>query len=186
LDNEDVRTVTPFLILITFMPYRAQGATCIGPTAFCERLTPGLLTFIGKPVSESKDRHKRSLVTFEILEQFTGPRSMGPAKVSFEQGYPKTNEPLFVAAVPNGDVALVGGGCGVGMVLPINEPWVKQFREDARLQRPARVPVIVHSTTGFVPISGAAISLKNSRFSFAGETRGADPAQLRMVPSGDY
>lgn len=181
-----LKTFALFLLLAASIPPAAFGqGDCVLPPLLCQRLNPGMVVFIGKQVSLTRNQHRPTAVTFEIQEQLWGSSKTRLATVFFADGYKDSSESQFLAVTPSGD-HYWHNDCGDGLILPLDHPWVHEFRRNVAAHRSARLSVAVHTPQNYVPVAGTRVQLSGNGRSFGGTTSGTLALELGMIPPGDY
>jgi hypothetical protein len=182
-----LKTLTRFLLLaVVIQPPVFGWGDCTLPPSLCEQLKPGMVVFIGKQVSLARDQYHLPTVTFKIQEQLWGPANLRVVTVFFADGYRESNEPQFLAVTPTGNGHYRHDNCGSGLRLPVQHPWVQEFRRNVTEHKPAKVSIVVHSPHNYVPVAGTQVQLSGKGHVFKGKTCGTLALDLGVVPPGDY
>lgn len=177
--------IAPALLVLPFViPSHLFGiGDCSGPSSPCERIEPGMVVFIGTPVSIARERH-RVTVTFDIRELLWGPRGLRSIRVLFD-GYINTaGPPEFFAVKALRDGPYVQDSCS-GLNLPVSHPFVEEYRRSAAAHRPASISVKAQ-WHWHVPIAGAQIRLTGNGRTFRGSIDGEAGWKVAALPPGIY
>jgi len=81
-----------------------------------------------------------------------------------------STEPQFLAVTPTG-ITTTHDDCAV-VFFCLSITLGPEFRRNVTAHTSARVPVVVHSLHGYVPVNGTQVSLSNGGRVFGGRTRG--------------
>jgi hypothetical protein len=144
-----------------------------------------MVVFVGKPVSVVKGQYGEAAVKFDIQERLWGLANESLVTVYFGDGYADKG-PRFISAIrnPNGD--FWSHPCDGGLSLPLDDPWVAEFRRNLAQRQPATVPVLLRSDPGYVPVAGADIQLRGGGLDFKGRTHSGSTVGFKNVPPGSY
>jgi hypothetical protein len=134
-------TCARFLFLLVLPAVVANGQfDCVLPEAFCARLTPDTVVFVGKPISMVTGKYSEVTATFEIQERLWGLTNETVATVFFNNGYGDLH-PKFLAVTRRPDGTYYSDSCGAGLGLPLDHPWVAEFRHGLAERKVATVAV---------------------------------------------
>lgn len=141
-----------------------------------------MAVFIGKQVSLTYDKHRRPTVTFEVLEPLWGLDGVKKATIFFVDGYGESTAPQFLAVTPGADGRYRHDDCGAGILRPIEHPWVREFKQNVREGREARISLRVVAS-GHVPVDGATARLAGGGGVFEVRTGGFRAWMVSRLPA---
>jgi len=152
-----------------------------GPGLVCGALHPGTIAFIGKPLL----RDSRGGTVFHISEPIWGLGGISTITVVVDGGYSTVSSERFIAAAPGWDGRYQTSGGGLGVMLPVDDPAVRNFRGEVRNQRRARMEVQVYSAES-VPVEGAHIRLTGKPGIFEARVGSGFDAYLSSFSLSDF
>jgi hypothetical protein len=158
---------------------------CILPEGLCSRLRPDMVVFIAKPISVVKNEYGEATVTFDIQERLWGLTNERLVTVYFGEGYSDKGR-QFISASRNSRGTFWSHSCDGGLALPLDHPWVAEFRRNLAERRPAQVPVLLRSYPGYVTIGGADIQLHGNGLEFKDRNHAGSMVEFKNVPPGSY
>jgi hypothetical protein len=144
-----------------------------------------MVVFVAKPISVVRNEFGEATVTFDIQERLWGLTDERLATVYFGDGY-DDKDPRFISARRNSNGTFWSHRCDGGLSLPLDHPWVAEFRRNLAERRPAKVPVLLRSYPGYVAIGGADIQLRGNGLEFKDRTRADSITKFQNVPPGSY
>ncbi|MGJ5819980.1 hypothetical protein [Paludibaculum fermentans] len=183
---ESMAAIRCLLLLSAAVSLAYGGGDCAGPGSFCAALRPGMVAFIGTPVSSGHDQYQRSVVTFQIAERLVGLADAKRATVVFADGYSESKEPRLFLVTPTHDGLYWHDDCGSGLALPLSDPLAKSFRRDVANRAAAKFSVVVKSAPGWVTIPGVRVQMRGNGRSYEGLSSRQSPLSFATVPSGEY
>ena len=173
------------LLAVVTSPGLLGIGDCIFPPSPYERLNPGMVVFIGKPVSMVPELYGAVTVTFDVRELLWGPPGLRSIRVLLDDGYSnQSGEAEFFAVKPLRDGRYLEDNC-VGLYLPSAHPFVQQFRHSVAVRQPVSVSVIAQWRFS-VPVVGAAMRLHGNGRVFEGTIHDGHGWEIAALPRGDY
>lgn len=168
-----------------------RACSCSGPPTLCAWLQPNMVAFTGRLVSTSPSSQEPSETRFAIEERLWGkiPQSLISVVGSTFVPMDGLGRSWFVLALVVRDT---GNGheryfvertcCPVGMVLPPDHNWVKQFRENFARRTPATMTFGLRSN--FITLADFRLRLSGAASSWEGGEGAA--TVTAKVPPGEY
>ncbi len=170
--------------LLALLTTQLPACSCAAPDRLCERLSPNMAVFIGKPAAQTRTPHGGASVTFSVLEMLWGLANQRSLTVLLLDGYRNPSaEPEFLAVIPRLDGRYQIGYCE-GFVLPVSHPFVDQFRRSAKARRP--VPVTIVARSNFIPIAGTWFQLSGEGQTVQGIMREDEGYTIPSLRPGTY
>ena len=172
-----------FLLLALGAAQTSVGFTsCAEPEQFCQILRPDMVAFVGRPVSMMTERD-RYRTTFEVIENLWGLATQGTVSVRSSERLGSFGTGFVAARLAEGEFRI--DYCGAGVILPIDDPRVQQFRKDVKEGKVANLAVDVHSPD-YRPIAEAEVELTRGTQVIRGRTRGTRAFYVGSISPGEY